>query len=197
MPSLGADMESGTVVEWRVRPGDAVRRGDIVAVVDTEKSTIEVEVFEDGVVAELLVPEGEEVPVGTPLARLRAEAAEPSPDQPAPPAPTPHPPPASRVVSPLVRHQAEELHVDLGAVHGTGPGASITRDDVEHAAPAEPAPRSEPATAEPRPAPGAILQPPGRGRLPGHTARPEAGRRAGHRSHHGRRQRTRRRRPGR
>jgi pyruvate dehydrogenase E2 component (dihydrolipoamide acetyltransferase) len=76
MPSLGADMESGTVLEWRVRPGDAVHRGDIVAVVDTEKSTIEVEVFEDGIVDELLVEPGAEVPVGTPLARLRAAAAE-------------------------------------------------------------------------------------------------------------------------
>jgi pyruvate dehydrogenase E2 component (dihydrolipoamide acetyltransferase) len=76
MPSLGADMESGTVLEWRVRPGDAVHRGDIVAVVDTEKSTIEVEVFEDGIVDELLVAPGAEVPVGTPLARLRAAAAE-------------------------------------------------------------------------------------------------------------------------
>ena len=58
MPSLGADMEAGTIVEWRVHPGDVVHRGDIVAVVDTEKSDIEVEVFEDGVVEELLVDEG-------------------------------------------------------------------------------------------------------------------------------------------
>lgn len=70
MPSLGADMEYGTIVEWRVAPGDVVHRGDIVAVVDTEKSTIEVEVFEDGTVEELLVQPGTEVPVGTVLARL-------------------------------------------------------------------------------------------------------------------------------
>ncbi len=166
MPSLGADMEVGTVVEWRVRPGDEVHRGDIVAVVDTEKSTIEVEVFEDGVVAELLVPEGQEVPVGTPLARLGAEGPEPrTAERLAAREPTPRIPPQSRVVSPLVRHQAEELHVDLGAVHGTGPGASITRDDVEHAAPAEPAPRSEPTAAEPRPRPVVTSGPPGRGRL--------------------------------
>ena len=61
MPSLGADMEAGTILEWRVQPGDVVHRGDIVAVVDTEKSDIEVEVFEDGVVEELLVDVGEEV----------------------------------------------------------------------------------------------------------------------------------------
>ena len=65
MPSLGADMEAGTIVEWRVHPGDVVHRGDVVAVVDTDKSDIEVEVFEDGVVEELLVDEGRSVAVGT------------------------------------------------------------------------------------------------------------------------------------
>ena len=49
MPSLGADMEAGTLVEWLKHPGDAVKRGDIIAVVETEKGAIEVEVFEDGV----------------------------------------------------------------------------------------------------------------------------------------------------
>jgi pyruvate dehydrogenase E2 component (dihydrolipoamide acetyltransferase) len=78
MPSLGADMEAGTVLEWRVQPGDVVHRGDIVAVVDTEKSTIDVEVFEDGVVTELLVEAGCEVPVGTVLARIAEPGAEPS-----------------------------------------------------------------------------------------------------------------------
>ena len=70
MPSLGADMEVGTIIEWRVRPGDTVHRGDVVAVVDTEKSDIEVEVFQDGVVEALLVEPGIEVPVGTLLATL-------------------------------------------------------------------------------------------------------------------------------
>ena len=68
MPSLGADMESGTLLEWFVKPGDAVKRGDIVAVVDTSKAEIEIEIFEDGVIDELLVAKGERVPVGTPLA---------------------------------------------------------------------------------------------------------------------------------
>ena len=79
MPSLGADMESGTIVEWLVKPGDVVHRGDIVAVVDTDKADIDVEIFESGVVEELLVPVGQRVPVGTPLAtarhRRRAPAA--------------------------------------------------------------------------------------------------------------------------
>lgn len=70
MPSLGADMDAGTLTQWLVKPGDPVRRGDIVAVVDTEKSTIEVEIFENGVIQELVVGEGENVPVGTVLARV-------------------------------------------------------------------------------------------------------------------------------
>ena len=70
MPSLGADMTEGTLLEWFVHPGDTVHRGDIVAVVDTSKSAIDIEVFEDGRVERLLVEEGTKVPVGTPLAVL-------------------------------------------------------------------------------------------------------------------------------
>jgi len=68
MPSLGADMEAGTVVEWRVRPGDVVHRGDIVALVETEKGLIEVEIFESGTVERIVVPAGDKVPVGAVLA---------------------------------------------------------------------------------------------------------------------------------
>lgn len=68
MPSLGADMESGTVVTWLVGVGDHVTRGQVVAEVDTEKSVIEVEAFVTGTVEKILVPEGERVLVGTPLA---------------------------------------------------------------------------------------------------------------------------------
>ncbi|HET9983299.1 MAG TPA: dihydrolipoamide acetyltransferase family protein [Longimicrobiales bacterium] len=71
MPSLGADMEAGTLIQWRVRPGDEIHRGDIIAVVDTAKAAIEVEVFQTGVVERLLVAEGARVPVGTPLATIR------------------------------------------------------------------------------------------------------------------------------
>lgn len=81
MPSLGADMETGILSRWLVAPGDRVERGDVVALVETVKSDIEVEVFRSGVVDELVVDEGREVPVGTVLARLRTgeeaeEAAE-------------------------------------------------------------------------------------------------------------------------
>ncbi len=85
MPSLGADMEAGTVLEWLVSPGDAVHRGDIVAVIDTDKAEIDVEIFVDGVIEELLVPVGAHVPVGTPLARVRTPAEGAA--QAAPPAP--------------------------------------------------------------------------------------------------------------
>jgi len=78
MPSLGADMETGTLLEWRVAPGDVVHRGDIVALVDTDKAEIEVEIFCDGVIEALLVEPGRKVPVGTLLARLREPAADPA-----------------------------------------------------------------------------------------------------------------------
>ncbi|WP_346266152.1 biotin/lipoyl-containing protein, partial [Georgenia thermotolerans] len=75
MPSLGADMDFGTLIAWHVGVGDQVHRGDIVAEVDTDKSVIEVETFVTGTVEELLVPEGRRVPVGTPLALIREDAA--------------------------------------------------------------------------------------------------------------------------
>jgi len=107
MPSLGADMESGTLIEWLVKVGDRVHRGDIVAVVETDKGAIEIEIFEDAVVAELLVVPDTEVAIGTPLARLdkvgervsettaRGQAAVP----PAPIAPVPSAAPAAAPAS--------------------------------------------------------------------------------------------------
>ncbi|WP_329289215.1 2-oxo acid dehydrogenase subunit E2 [Streptomyces pseudovenezuelae] len=77
MPSLGADMDEGTLLEWLVGPGDLVHGGDPVAVVETAKSTIEVECFETGTMAELLVEPGTTVPVGAPLALIGATAPKP------------------------------------------------------------------------------------------------------------------------
>ena len=149
MPSLGADMEAGTLVEWKVKPGDSVRRGDVVAVVETDKGAIAVEIWEDGVVAEIRVEEGARVPVGTVLATVRgpgeaaaaaaapAQAARPPP--PAPPAAAPStaapaPAPGGRVrASPAARSRARALGVDLGALRGTGPGGAVTVSDVEGA----------------------------------------------------------------
>ncbi len=73
MPSLGADMQFGTIVDWRVKPGDAVKRGDVVALVETEKGVIEVEIFENGVIESLVVQPGQKVPVGATLATLSGD----------------------------------------------------------------------------------------------------------------------------
>ena len=80
MPSLGADMTEGTLLEWLVKPGDTVHRGDIVAVVDTAKAAVEIETFTDGVVQALVVEPGTRVPVGEVLARFGpvGAAAEPA-----------------------------------------------------------------------------------------------------------------------
>ena len=93
MPSLGADMEHGRVIEWLVKPGDHVKRGDILATVDTDKALMDVESFADGVVTELVVEAGTDVPVGTLLARItETPAAATVPPVPTPP-PLPVPPP--------------------------------------------------------------------------------------------------------
>lgn len=153
MPALGADMEKGTLVEWLVKPGDAVKRGDIIAVVDTEKGAIEIEVFETGVVSALKVPVGETVPVGAVLATIGApgeaapapaaappKAAPPRPSPPAPtaraqaPAPAALRPGAEHPASPYARRRAEELGVALEGIVGSGPGGAVTARDVEAAA---------------------------------------------------------------
>ena len=71
MPKLGADMTAGTLIAWHKKPGDVVRRGDVVAEVETDKGVIDVEIFTAGVIDRLLVQAGEKVPVGTALATVR------------------------------------------------------------------------------------------------------------------------------
>ena len=93
MPSLGADMEDGTLIEHLIAPGDPVKRGDIIAAVETQKGAIEIEVFEDGFLDRWLVPLGTKVPVGTPIAVIRSSAEPDSPDVPQPVDPeVPHAP---------------------------------------------------------------------------------------------------------
>ncbi|MBB5155999.1 dihydrolipoamide acetyltransferase family protein [Saccharopolyspora phatthalungensis] len=137
MPSLGADMERGTLVEWLVHPGDTVHKGDLVAAVDTEKATIEVECFDTGIIDRLLVEPGQTVPVGTPLAVISA-GAQGAPSGPAPAEPAAEKPPPPRkhkaaLATPPVRKLAAQHGIDLAAVHGTGHGGAITHADVEAA----------------------------------------------------------------
>jgi len=152
MPSLGADMTHGTLVQWNVKPGDAVKRGDIIAIVGTDKADIEVEVYETGTVRTLIAQPGEKLPVGAPLALLEVPGeAAPSAGVP-PPRPTPTPQPAGRIhASPLARKLAEELGVNLANVQGTGPDGIIESHDVERAA-AKPAARAAPAVQHAAPA---------------------------------------------
>ena len=141
MPSLGADMEAGTLVKWLVHAGDMVRRGDIVAVVQTEKADVDVEIFASGTVETLHVAEGQKVPVGALLATIRGEGVAatapttgPAPSAPARPAPPPPAPAGQRALaSPAARKRAAELGVDLSALSGSGPQGSVTLADVEAA----------------------------------------------------------------
>ena len=143
MPSLGADMEAGTLVEWMVGPGDRVKHGDIVAVVETQKGAIEIEIFTTGIVDRLEAELGQTLKVGAPLALIRSdgEAAGTTPStKPAGPAPGPperRPPPAvpraattGPAASPAARARAAELRIDLASLKGTGPGGAIVLADV-------------------------------------------------------------------
>jgi len=106
MPSLGADMEEGTLVEWLVKQGDTVARGDVVAVVETQKGAIEIEIFEAGVVTALEARPGQTLPVGAPLARIGvAEEGDPPPTpepQESPPLAPPEIPPELPAETPSV-----------------------------------------------------------------------------------------------
>ena len=187
MPSLGADMDMGTLVEWKIKPGDNVKRGDIIAVVETAKGVVEIEVFETGILDQIFFQPGQEVPVGQVLATicspeeiLQAKSAPPTPKaaeevkilKPAPveppksaaaPVVAAPPPPVStdRIkISPLASKIALELGVPLATIKGTGPGGAIQRADVERAAQAmkaAPAKAPEP-VAEPKPVAPAVAE---------------------------------------
>lgn len=133
MPSLGADMEEGTVIEWTIKPGDHVHRGDIIGCVRTEKADIDIEAWEDAIVDQILAKPGDTLPVGAVLALFRGESVPAA--VPAPPVAVPASPEGERVhASPLARRIAKELGVDLNKVRGTGPHGAITQEDVQHAA---------------------------------------------------------------
>ena len=170
MPALGADMEAGTLVEWLVKPGDRVKKGDVVAVVETQKGAIEVEIFDEGIVSELVIPVGTKVPVGGVLAHIAdgkpteppraapsTTPAEPrrtvpeiaKPSEPAPVLPAL----AGTKVTPAARRRVAELGIDASGLVGTGIDGAVTLADVELATrtrlttPPPAAPASNPATA--------------------------------------------------
>ncbi|MGY6568251.1 MAG: dihydrolipoamide acetyltransferase family protein [Salinarimonas sp.] len=166
MPSLGADMEEATLIEWLVAPGAAIARGDVVAVVETQKGAIEIECFEAGELSEIMAREGETLPVGAPLARIgevgdreteeaveqRPGAIEPPPEEkPATLTPPPAPSPVSQglLASPAARQRAGEAGIVLKEIAGSGPGGAVLLADVEAAISAAPVAREKPAAKAP------------------------------------------------
>ncbi|MCK9368312.1 MAG: 2-oxo acid dehydrogenase subunit E2 [Metallibacterium scheffleri] len=164
LPSLGSDMDQGKLLEWKIRPGDRVQRGQIVAVVDTSKAAVDIESWQEGTVHALLTQPEETIPVGTVMALFLAPGesvpatsgaiGEPRPaPSPAPTpksGPIPHPVPAPAVaaatpgsrqkISPAARKRAAELKLDPQTLaSGSGFGGAITVADIEQAA-AAPAP---------------------------------------------------------
>lgn len=153
LPSLGADMDKGKLVQWKIAPGDAVKRGQIVAVIETSKAAVEIEVWHDGTVGELLVEPGMTVPVGTPLATLLEPgdaAITKLTASTAPIAEVIATTPASgeilranetsskattlrRRVSPAARKHAADAGIDINAITGTGPEGAVTLEDVDRA----------------------------------------------------------------
>lgn len=154
MPKLSDTMTEGTLIKWHKNPGDQVEIGDLLAEIETDKATMEMEAFDEGVLTEILVQAGEKAPIGGTLAILNGDSGRvpdaahlnvqpesPAVAAPASPAPLAQPSPATAVgsddarvlASPLARKVAAELGVDLGRVTGTGPAGRITRSDVESA----------------------------------------------------------------
>ena len=178
MPALSPTMEEGVLAKWHVKVGDTVKAGDVIAEIETDKATMEVEAVDEGEITDILVAEGTEgVKVNTPIARLKDEAGAVAPaakaaapaDAPkaeaakAEAAPAPVAAPAAPATakadgtrvfaSPLARRLAAKGNIDLSLVKGTGPHGRIVKRDLEGAptGAARPAAASAPgAAAEPR-----------------------------------------------
>ncbi|WP_449252919.1 pyruvate dehydrogenase complex dihydrolipoamide acetyltransferase [Brevundimonas naejangsanensis] len=159
MPALSPTMEEGVLAKWHVKVGDTVSAGDVIAEIETDKATMEVEAVDEGEVLEILVPEGSEgVKVNTPIARLSGDAVAPAPkkadapaeapkaEAPKTEAPKAEAPKAEAAAaapksddggrifaSPLARRLAAQAGLDLKAVKGTGPHGRIVKRDVEAA----------------------------------------------------------------
>lgn len=155
MPKLGFDMAEGTLVRWVIREGEPVAKGAILAEIETDKATVEVESTYEGIIARHLVKEGDIVPVNTPIAIVAAPGeqvdleAVPEPEleaeaevvggkeEAAPAAAAPavvgdtSEYPGSVKASPLARRMARDFKIDLRAVRGSGPGGRITKQDIQ------------------------------------------------------------------
>jgi pyruvate dehydrogenase E2 component (dihydrolipoamide acetyltransferase) len=182
MPKMGFDMQEGTIVRWLKKPGDAVRRGEPIAEIETDKVTIEIEAFESGTLTEIVVQEGQSAPVNAVIARLDggngsqapvpvaaapavpppAEVSPPQAPLPETPAPLAEPPADIGDIraSPLARRLAREYGIDLRQVRGSGPAGRIVKEDIEAYLSARGgAPAPTPVSAPP-PAPAAVSAPP-------------------------------------
>jgi len=155
MPALSPTMEEGNLAKWHVKAGDTIEPGQVIAEIETDKATMEVEAVDEGVIEEILVPEGSQgVKVNTPIATLKGEGAptaKPSTQQAKPEAAKQQAPaasserkpspqtvssgPSERVPSsPLARRLAEQGGIDLSGLQGSGPNGRIVKADVEAAA---------------------------------------------------------------
>ncbi|MFN8545668.1 MAG: dihydrolipoamide acetyltransferase family protein [Candidatus Binatia bacterium] len=171
MPKLSDTMEEGKVLRWLKHVGDRVSPGAVLAEVETDKAEMELEAYDEGVLAEVRVGEGESAPVGAVIAVLstagealaspKAQSVPPPivPAAPeAPVAPVAPAPAAERVrVSPLARRVASERGLDVGHIHGTGPGGRVVQRDVEAAL----ATMAEPAAVAPVVPPRSVPPPSG------------------------------------
>ena len=147
MPQVGQDIETGVIIEWFKKENDPIQKGDVIASVESDKATFDVEAYESGVLLKILHDEGTEVQVLTPIAYIgqpgeevvtEAPASETSPEpvieKKAPPMSEPALKLDGPAASPSARRLAKEKGVDLQTVTGTGPGGRITKEDVLNAA---------------------------------------------------------------
>lgn len=158
MPKLSDTMTEGTLIKWHKKVGDSVEIGDILAEVETDKATMEMEAFDEGTITEILIQEGDKAAIGSVLAVLDGDDAAPATPAAAPAAaPTPAAAPAATTAtpatpvtakaedgariksSPLARKVASELGVDISSLSGSGPGGRIVRADVVSAGSSAPA----------------------------------------------------------
>ena len=132
MPRLSDTMEEGTLLHWHVQVGDVVGVGDVIADIETDKATMELQSFDDGTISEVLAKEGEKVAVGKIIAMLREEDEELIPET-TPPDIAPPPPTTDHsgmTISPVARRLADEFDVDLKTIQGSGPSGRVIKRDI-------------------------------------------------------------------